>query len=95
MEDRLIKFKVQCPVCRGTGRVYLGERDPIEGNKMRSTGSCEACNSKGQLEVEISALAALAASVCALAELDDVKNRVAKAVDKQVTEIFNTWKKTL
>ena len=33
----------KCPMCDGTGKVWVGERDPIEGNKMRSTADCQFC----------------------------------------------------
>lgn len=95
MKNKMIKLKVQCPSCDGSGRVYLGERDPIEGNKMRDVVNCPVCLTSGEVDVQVSARVALAAAVCALAELDDVKDLVAKAVDNRVTEIFNTWKKTL
>lgn len=33
---------MRCFVCEGSGRVWAGPRDPIEGNKLRPTVECPA-----------------------------------------------------
>jgi DnaJ-class molecular chaperone len=39
--------KVRCLGCRGDGRILIGKRDPIEGDKMRSSITCPCCDGAG------------------------------------------------
>lgn len=43
---------VDCFVCHGHGKIYLGERDPIEGNKMRPTQNCYFCRGIGKFKTD-------------------------------------------
>lgn len=95
MKDKNIKLTVTCPTCQGMGKIYLGERDPIEGNKMRDIDVCNLCRGSGWIEVETSAQEALAKAVSAISEPETMQEQVEKLVKKEVTAILNGWKKTL
>lgn len=51
---RILRFKCLCNVCKGSRKIYdpSSERDPIEGNKMRSVISCPYCN-MGEIEIQL------------------------------------------
>lgn len=75
--------EIKCLCCSGWGKVYIGHRDPYEGNKLRDRIDCKVCHGRKTIPIKTPLGQAMLAFWAKLTEEEEKERKEQEEKERQ------------